>query len=140
MAEALCRRIAGDRLEVHSCGSTPAGYIHPLAVDTMAAMGVPMEGQSSKSWDAYLARDIDVAVTVCDSADAMCPVFPGGGVKVHWPMPDPSFLPGTEEERHEFCHRVAQRLELKITRMVDLILQGLPQAQLKAELDKLTDL
>jgi arsenate reductase len=140
MAEAICRHLAGERLEVCSCGSNPAGYIHPLATATMQTMGISMEGQASKSWEPFLARDIDVAVTVCDSADAVCPVFPGGGVKVHWPMPDPSFMPGTDDERHDFCRRVAERLKLKIDRMVALILKDLPREQLKAELEKLTDL
>ncbi len=140
MAEAICRHLAGDRFEVLSCGSNPAGYIHPLAVATMEAMGVSLEGQSSKSWDAFLTREIGVVVTVCDAADAVCPAFPGGGVKVHWPMPDPSFLPGTERERLEFCYRVAQRLELKISRMVALDFDGLSADELRRELESLSDL
>jgi len=140
MAEAICRHVAGDRLEVHSCGSMPAGYIHPLATATMAAMGISMVGQESKSWEGYLRRPIDVVVTVCAEADGLCPVFPGGGVKVHWPMPDPSFMPGTEAERLEFCRRVAERLRLKIERMAALDVGGLPRAELRAELEKLRDL
>lgn len=140
MAEAICRQLAGDRVEVHSCGSHPAGYIHPLATATMQAMGIPMTGQSSKSWNDYLERPFDVVVTVCDAADSVCPIFAGGGVKLHWPTPDPSFLPGTDDERHEFCHRVALRLELKIRRMVDLLTQGLPWQRLQADLKQLADL
>jgi arsenate reductase len=140
MAEAICRHVASDKFEALSCGSHPAGYIHPLAQDTMAAMGISMEGQESKSWDPFLARPIDIVVTVCDDADPLCPVFPGNGVKVHWPMPDPSFLPGSDDERHEFCHRVATRLQLKIERMAALDMDALTPEQLKAELDLLTDL
>ena len=55
-------------------------------------------------------------------------------------MPDPSFLPGTEDERHEFCHRVAQRLKLKIERMATLDFDHLSREELKAQLDLLTDL
>lgn len=140
MAEAICRHLAGDRIDVHSCGSHPAGYIHPLAVATLERMGISLAGQHSKSWDEYLHRDFDVVVTVCESADALCPVFPGGGVKVHWPMPDPSFMPGSEDERLDFCHRVAQRLELKIGRMIPPVVQGVAGEKLRSELEKLTDL
>ncbi|MCB9850680.1 MAG: arsenate reductase ArsC [Phycisphaerales bacterium] len=140
MAEAICRHVAGGKFDVHSCGSHPAGYIHPLALATMAAMGISTEGQESKSWEPFLNRDIDVVVTVCDAADAVCPAFPGGGVKVHWPMPDPSFLPGTDDERHEFCYRVAERLRLKIERMAALDFDALSRDELKAQLDLLTDL
>ena len=140
MAESICRHLAGDRFEVFSCGSNPAGFIHPLAAETMAAMGMTMEGQESKSWDCLLDQEFGVVVTVCDAADALCPEFPGSGIKVHWPMPDPSFMPGTDRERLEFCHRVAQRLELKISRMLALDFDNLGAEQLMTELEALEDL
>jgi hypothetical protein len=79
-------------------------------------------------------------VTVCAEADPLCPVFPGGGVKTHWPMPDPSFMPGSEDERMEFALRVAERLRLKIERMAAIDFANLSRAQLQVELDALRDL
>jgi arsenate reductase len=140
MAEAICRHVAAERFDAHSCGSHPAGYIHPLALEAMRIMGIATEGQSSKSWDVYLDRDLDVVVTVCAEADPLCPVFPGGGVKTHWPMPDPSFMPGSEDERMEFALRVAERLRLKIERMAAIDFANLSRAQLQVELDALRDL
>ena len=140
MAEAICRHVAGDRFDVYSCGAAPAGFVHPLAMATLEAMNVSTEGLESKSWDEFLERDIDVTIAVCEAAGVVCPVFPGGGVKVDWPLPDPSFLPGTEEERFEYCLRVAGRLKLKIERMAALDLGALTSDQLKYELELLQDL
>src|SRR3989442_5426084 len=39
MAEGILRAAAGDFLEVHSAGSKPAGYVHPLAIRAMAEIG-----------------------------------------------------------------------------------------------------
>mgnify|MGYP002526507995 CR=1 FL=1 len=40
MAEGILRSVAGDVLDVQSAGSDPAGYVHPLAIRTMADIGI----------------------------------------------------------------------------------------------------
>jgi ATP-dependent Clp protease ATP-binding subunit ClpB len=40
MAESILRVAAGDLLDVHSAGSKPAGYVHPLAIKAMAEIGI----------------------------------------------------------------------------------------------------
>ena len=140
MAEAICRHVADRRFVAHSCGAVPAGFVHPLALATLEAMGISSDGLESESWDVYLDAEIDVVITVCDAAAAVCPVFSGGGCKVHWPLPDPAFMEGSPEERLEFCMRVAQRIKLKIERMAVLDFDALSAEELRCELDKLADL
>lgn len=121
MAEALLRHLSGGRFRALSAGSRPAGFIHPLAEEAMLRMNVPMDGQSSKSWDEFSDTPLDAVITLCDSAAAeTCPVFPGSPVSAHWSLPDPAFHPGTVDERIEFALRVADRLRLKIQAMIAL--------------------
>ncbi|MCA9252344.1 MAG: arsenate reductase ArsC [Phycisphaerales bacterium] len=140
MAEAIGRSVAGDKFEFLSCGSNPAGFVHPLSLMTLESMGIPTDDLESKSWDQFLEQDIAIAITVCDSAAQTCPVFPGGGVKVHWPLPDPSQFPGDDEEQLEFCKRIAGRIQLKIQRMAAIDRTGLSREQLAAQLSQLQDL
>ncbi len=140
MAEAIGRSVAGDKFEFLSCGSNPAGFVHPLSLMTLESMGISTDGLESKNWDQFLEQDIAIAITVCDSAAQTCPVFPGGGVKVHWPLPDPSQYPGDDEEQLEFCKRIASRIQLKIQRMAAIDRAELTNEQLAERLTQLQDL
>jgi len=121
MAEALLRHMADGRFNAMSAGSHPAGFIHPLAEEAMRRMEVPMDEQSSKSWDEFRGTPVDVVITLCDSAAAeTCPVFPGNPVSAHWSLPDPAYHPGTPEERIAVAMRVAERLRLKIEGLLHL--------------------
>ncbi len=140
MAEAIGREVAGDTFEFLSCGSLPAGFVHPLSLDTLEAMNIETGTLESKSWDEFLEQDIAIAITVCDSAAQTCPVFPGGGVKVHWPLPDPSQYPGDAEEQLEFCKRSANRIKLKIERMTSIYQRDSAPENLQIEFAKLADL
>jgi arsenate reductase (thioredoxin) len=55
MAEALLRKHAGDRFEVHSAGLEPAG-IHPLTIQVLDEAGIDLQGQRSKSVKEYLGK------------------------------------------------------------------------------------
>jgi arsenate reductase len=119
MAEALLRHLGGQRFEALSAGSHPSGFIHPLATDALMRLGVPVAGQTSKSWDDFVGQPIDAVITVCDAAAAQaCPVFPGNPMQVPWFLPDPVYYPGTDEERLAFTLSVAERLRTKIEGLV----------------------
>lgn len=120
MAEAILRHLAGDRFEALSAGSHPAGFIHPITVETMQRMEIPMEGQTSKSWDAYAQTPVEAMITLCDdAAREECPVSHSDVIRVHWSLPDPVGHFGSDEERLEFSLRVAERLRTKVEGLVD---------------------
>jgi arsenate reductase len=136
MAEALLRHVGGERFVAHSAGSNPTGYVHPLAIAALEQLGVPLPDDArSKSWDEFAGQPMDVVVTVCDHAAELCPAWWGDGLRTHWPMPDPSFYPGTQEERLAFAVRVAERLRLKIERLVSLDFDAADPAELSSQLD-----
>lgn len=140
MAEAILRRLGDDRFEALSAGSHPAGFVHPLAIDALALMDIPLDDPKSKSWDEFNDQMVDVVITVCDAAAAeTCPSWPGSPICAHWSLPDPSFHPGTDEERLEFAISVAQRMRTKIAGLVGLDFTSDP-TELKRRLDFLGEI
>jgi arsenate reductase len=90
MAEGLLRARGGDRFAVFSAGSAPSGTVHPGAIAAMAEIGLNIGGHRSKSMQEYLGQPFDYVLTVCDRAAEACPVFPGGGQRIHRDFPDPA--------------------------------------------------
>jgi len=121
MAEAMLRQLGGDRFEALSAGSLPAGFVHPLAIDAMSRLNIPLASQTSKSWNDIVDTRLDVVVTLCDAAASeACPVWPGSPMTAHWSLPDPAFHPGTDDERLEFTLLIAERLRAKIAGLAAL--------------------
>lgn len=93
MAEALTReaaRRAGLDLEVHSAG-TEATRVKDEARTVMAETGLSLDGHASKTlWDVPDWQNFDYVITVCDSAAAACPAYPGRTHRLHSPFVDPS--------------------------------------------------
>jgi len=138
MAEALFRHMAGSRFEVGSAGSHPAGFIHPLTIETMRRMNVPMDGQFSKSWDEFADVPNDIILTLCDSAASIpCPVWPGHPATAHWSLPDPSFIPGTNEDRLAAADDVARQLEHWFKQLLALPVETLSPQELKSALERI---
>jgi arsenate reductase len=96
MAEGFLRAMAGDRFEVQSAGTT-ATCVHPLATRVMAEVNIDLGGHVSKTVDALLDEPWDYVITVCDSANLRCPVFPGRTTRLRWSFDDPSAAEGREE-------------------------------------------
>ena len=92
MAEGLLRRMAGDRFEVFSAGTRPAG-LNPHAVEAMREAGIDISGQRSKSAEEFAGQEFDCVITVCDNARESCPVFPGAGKRLHHSFEDPAAAP-----------------------------------------------
>jgi arsenate reductase len=98
MAEGILREVAGNVLNVQSAGSDPAGFVHPLAILTLAEIGIDISRHTSKHMNEFLDCDIETVITVCNNADQVCPSFPGQSNRHHWPFPDPAKAKGTEAE------------------------------------------
>lgn len=118
LAEGLLRSLAGDLFEVHSAGSKPAGYVHPLAIRAMAEIGLDISGHRSKSMNEFLATPVETVITVCGVADQACPVFPGQVNRHHWPFDDPAHAPGTEAEQLAVFRRVRDEIRRTLSAYV----------------------
>ena len=85
MAEGLLRRAGAGSLEVFSAGTRPS-LVRPEAIQVMAEVGIDISKHTSKSVDQFLARPLDLLITVCDHAKETCPLFPGSVRRLHWPV------------------------------------------------------
>lgn len=95
MAEAVLRREAGDRFEVHSAGLEPRG-LNPLTLEVMNEAGYDLSTHTSKSVDVYAGQtDFAWVITVCGNAEERCPIFPGAAQKLHWVIDDPAATQGS---------------------------------------------
>lgn len=119
LAEGMLRSIAGDLFEVHSAGSKPAGYVHPLAIRVMKEIDIDISGHRSKHLSEFMTTPIETVITVCGNADQACPIFPGQVNRHHWPFDDPAHAQGSEAEQLEVFRRVRNEIRRTLTVYVD---------------------
>jgi arsenate reductase len=96
MAEGLLRAKAGDRYEVFSAGTKPVG-LNPNAVEALKELGIDISQYRSKSVDEFAGQQFDHVATVCDNAKESCPIFPGGGERIHHSFEDPAAASPAEQ-------------------------------------------
>jgi arsenate reductase (thioredoxin) len=121
MSEGWARHFATlhhTELEVHSAG-TKATRVNPNAIAAMKEVGIDLTGHSSKTlYDLPDPWNFEVVLTVCDSANEACPVYPAQTVRLHHSFPDPA---GQSDEAKAFrevrdqIKPVIERLILEIT-------------------------
>ena len=98
MAEGYLRAKYGDKYDVFSAGFRPAGRVSTRAIEAMKEIGIDISGHQPKSLDTFKGVPLDLAVTLCDNARAVCPVVPSAKKTIHHGFPDPHLTPGTDEE------------------------------------------
>ena len=98
MAEGLARAKAPKGWRVFSAGSHPSRLSNRAAA-VMQEIGIDISQQYSKGMDDVPLDTADLIVTLC--AEEVCPIVPGAVKKLHWPLPDPAGVEGTEEEQME---------------------------------------
>jgi arsenate reductase len=87
------------RLQVFSAGTEPASKVNPTAIDVMKKAGIDISSHWPKHVDQYLNEEWDYVITVCDSANETCPLFPGKvRHRLHMGFEDPSLTKGSYTE------------------------------------------
>ena len=118
MGEGLLRHLGGDTFDVSSAGTQPAERVHPLAVETMRERAVDISQRRPKALSEFAGQEFDLLITTCDDARAACPWFAGAREQVHWSLPDPAAVTGTDEEQRAAFRAVAAELERRIELLV----------------------
>lgn len=95
LAEALINHRLGDRWQAFSAGTSPAGYVHPKAIEVLKEIGIDHQGES-KPANLFRSIPLDLVITVCDDAAENCPVWVGVGKRMHIGFPDPAKATGSE--------------------------------------------
>ena len=76
--------------EIYSAGTHPEIQVNPYAVQAMAEVGYDISKQYPKLVTDFINEEFDYVLTVCDSAQETCPVFPNAKNRVHNSFVDPS--------------------------------------------------
>lgn len=114
MAEELLRKMAGDKFETTSAGIEP-GKLNPVVVEVLKKEGIDIAGKPTQSVQDVLQNKYDYVVTVCDETSAeKCPIFPGGGERLHWGFRDPSQFEGSFEEKLAQTEEVKEEIKSRI--------------------------
>ena len=107
MAEGIARSLAPQGVKISSAGSSPAS-IRPQAIQILNEIGIDISGHRSKGLNSIDAGSVDAVITLC--AEEVCPVFLGKAHRVHWGLPDPAGITGTEEIRLDAFRSVRDEL------------------------------
>lgn len=116
--EALVNARGAGKVVAESAGVRPAAQVHPLALRVLQEAGIQPPTGQPRGMDAVTDRPWDLVVTVCDHAKEVCPVFPGART-LHWGMPDPAAVQGSEEERLAAFREAFRSLSLRADELVD---------------------
>lgn len=113
MAEGWARYLKGAEIEAYSAGTKTQG-LNPLAVKVMAEAGVDITEHKSKNVVDLLHIPFDYVITVCDNAQAECPIFPGTARVIHRGFDDPPRLAeGAKTEDEVLSHYRRVRDEIR---------------------------
>jgi len=131
LGEALFNQLGKGRIQAYSAGSFPTGNVNDHALATLQRHGLNTAGYRSQSWDDFIEQPIDIAITVCDNAAGeVCPAYLNSAVKVHWGLPDPAHVTGSEAQIIAAFENTYAALEKRITALLALPLDDLTDAEL----------
>ncbi len=143
MAEVLLNQKGGGRFRAFSAGSHPKGQVHPLAIETLRRMNLPVEGLRSKSWDEFSgpnAPKMDFVFTVCGrAAKETCPIWPGQPLTAHWGVDDPAAVEGTREDQLRAFRRAMSELDARIKLFTVLPFDSLSRLSLLNKIREIGD-
>ena len=115
LAEGIARSVAKAGLTVWSAGSRPT-RVRPEAIAVLKEIGIDISAHRSKSVTEIPAAEVDVVVTLCGEEE--CPVFLGKATRLHWGLPDPAAVGGTEAERRAAFRGVRDDLRKRIAALL----------------------
>jgi arsenate reductase len=116
MAEGIARSLAPQGVTVSSAGSSPAS-VRPQAIQVLKEVGIDISDHRSKGLESIDARSVDAVITLC--AEEVCPVFLVKAHRVHWGLPDPAGVAGTEEARLNAFRSVRDELRRRLKVLFD---------------------
>lgn len=128
MAEALLKRLAGDRIFVDSCGlkRPPEGFVDPalthevdpLTAEVMAEVGCDLTGYKVKTFDELQDDSFDLVISLTPEAQHRAVEMARGRAAEieYWPIHDPTLTEGSREARLEAYRLVRDSLAQRIAR------------------------
>jgi len=111
LAEGIARSLAPAGVTVWSAGSQPT-RVRPEAIAALAEIGINITAHRSKAVSEIPADQVDTVITLCGEEE--CPVFLGRARRLHWGLPDPAGVGGSEADRAEAFRRTRDELRRRL--------------------------
>ena len=111
MAEGIARSLAPAGTTIWSAGSRPTN-VRPEAIAVLKEIGIDISRHHAKAVAEIPAAEVDTVITLCGEEE--CPVFLGKGTRLHWGLPDPAAVSGSEAERLSAFRQVRDELRRRI--------------------------
>jgi len=111
LAEGIARALAPAGVTVWSAGSQPT-RVRPEAIAALAEIGIDISQHRSKSVSEIPAGQVDTVITLCGEEE--CPVFLGKARRLHWGLPDPASVTGSDEDRANAFRRTRDELRRRL--------------------------
>ena len=73
-----------------------------------------------KSLELFVGQSFDRVITLCDRVRERCPTW-GDSSPMHWSLPDPSAVEGSEAERQQVFDQLASQLDVRIRLLLTLL-------------------
>jgi arsenate reductase len=115
MAEGIARSLAPAGTKIWSAGSRPTN-VRPEAIAVLREIGIDISGHRAKAVAEIPAAEVDTVITLCGEEE--CPVFLGKATRLHWGLPDPAAVDGSQAERLDAFRRVRDELRRRIADFV----------------------
>ena len=111
IAEGIARSLAPAETKIWSAGSRPTN-VRPEAIAVLKEIGIDISGHRAKTVAQIPAAEVDTVITLCGEEE--CPVFLGKATRLHWGLPDPAAVSGSETERLSAFRQVRDELRRRI--------------------------
>ncbi len=139
ITECVLNRLGRGRFRAFSAGSDPKGDVHPQTLDLLQARNYDTSGLRSKSWDEFAGKDapkLDFVFTVCGNVSReTCPAWLRRKITVHWGLPDPAAVKGSDTEKRQAFADCLAALSERIGGFCNLPLESLDAPALRARLE-----
>lgn len=96
IAEGLARALLPSDIKVWSAGSRPT-TVRPEAITVLKEIGIDISHHRAKAVAEIPAAEVDTVITLCGEEE--CPLFLGQATRLHWGLPDPAAVTGSDEQR-----------------------------------------
>ena len=124
IVEALFNSIGSHYFQAYSAGSHPTGKVNPFALEQIGNLAINFEPKS-KSRDIFARKDapqLDLVITVCgNAAQEICPNFIGSPQHIHWGVPDPAAITGSDDDKRKEFANCFNLFYARISTLISLI-------------------
>jgi protein-tyrosine-phosphatase len=122
IAQALLEHMSTGAIEAASAGSHPKP-LHPNALRVMKRRGIDISANRTKHLDEFVARRLDMVITLCDRVREVCPEFRSHPQLVHWSIADPALEGATNRASYPAFERTAAELVTRIGFLLPLLFE-----------------